>query len=185
MDADRRPFDDALRIVTPAEWRRVTWRNGLGVSDQIAERPGLVLNRTPLAQDVPFSSYPGFDRLFAVLAGRVVLDIDGVAVRLAAGELHEFPGEATVAASLGGGSAEVLNLILDRALWRACGNVLASRKGIPAGQGAIVHAVKGPIMLGGGAALRAGDTAMSASGLHIDASSALAVLFTVSPASRR
>jgi environmental stress-induced protein Ves len=102
----------------------LAWRNGRGTSAEILVRAGFVLNRTPLVADAPFSSYPGFDRLLVVIAGRLTLDVAGEVRTLAVGDLVTFAGEADVSVHLDAGrKAEVLNLITERGIWRATGEV--------------------------------------------------------------
>ena len=160
-------------IVTRREWRQVAWRNGRGTSQEILVRPGLVLNRTPLIADAPFSPYGGFDRLLVVIVGGLTLEVTGEARALAAGDLTSFPGEADVCVHVEPGQkVDVLNLITDRSTWRAAGEICdeGCHPVIGEAELIIVHA-SGEIGVSGcgGGRLADGDTlVVSDEGIELD-----------------
>lgn len=71
------------RIVLPAEWRWMPWRNGGGRTAEIhvegdAAAPGWRLSLAIIEQDGPFSAWPGMDRTLVWLdGGRLELDVNG------------------------------------------------------------------------------------------------------------
>ena len=98
------------------------WRNGGGVTRELAVWPAGGDDWTwrmavaEVAQDGPFSDFPGIDRWFAVLAG------DGVRLSIA-GQAHaltqcsaplRFAGEAATDCRLLGGATRDFNLMLRR-----------------------------------------------------------------------
>lgn len=98
------------------------WRNGGGVTRELAVWPAEGDDWTwrmavaEVAQDGPFSCFPGVDRWFAVLAG------DGVRLAIA-GQAHaltqrsaplRFAGEAATDCRLLGGATHDFNLMLRR-----------------------------------------------------------------------
>lgn len=98
--------------------REVPWRNGGGVSREIAEGPGWTLRTATIARDGPFSSYAGLQRHFAIVAGAVELRFDGQPpVRCAAGDPPiVFDGGIATDCRVdraAGEAALALNLIVD------------------------------------------------------------------------
>lgn len=94
-----------MLIVDPLTITPVPWRNGAGVTRELAQAAdadGQQLWRVSLAdlaEDSAFSSFPGTDRLFIAL-GRLALTIDGVVVSLDTGDQARFAGEAAVSVAL-------------------------------------------------------------------------------------
>lgn len=114
----------------PDGYRRTPWKNGGGVSIDIAgaARPGAEPDgwggmlwrfaRTRIATPAPFSDLSGYDRIIAVVAGRgLVLDAGAHGIL----DVREpfrpvrFPGEWAITSALEDGAVEVVNLIGDRA----------------------------------------------------------------------
>ena len=105
------------------------WKNGLGRTREIAVQPSTAdstgfLWRVSIAEvtsAAPFSTFPGIDRVIALLAGA------GFSMTLDAGHVHAlttpfvpfaFPGEAAVEVHLVGGPTRDFNLMVRRALAR-------------------------------------------------------------------
>lgn len=109
-----------LLLVGPADHRRMAWKNGLGVTDEImaesAERPAWRLSLAEIDRPAPFSLFPNCDRLLLLLEGDgVELNVGGTRTVLSRPyEYLTFPGEQPVEAMPSGRSARVLNLIADR-----------------------------------------------------------------------
>jgi environmental stress-induced protein Ves len=120
-----------LRIVTldPAGYRTTPWKNGGGVSTDIADayRSGAApgdwrgvlwrFGRTTIAAPAPFSDLTGFDRIQVVVRGRsLVLETHSGEI-----DLREpfrparFRGEPPILSCLEAGPVEVVNLIGARA----------------------------------------------------------------------
>lgn len=109
--------------------KAVPWKNGLGVTREIAVEPaGASVNdflwRVSIA-DVdtasPFSTFPGIDRTIVLLEG------DGFTMRLNGKREHalttplapfDFPGEARVDVTLAGGATRDFNVMVRRGVRR-------------------------------------------------------------------
>lgn len=119
-----------LTHLAPASYARSPWKNGGGVTVDIAEQrlpgsqlgswEGLVwrLGRTTINVPAPFSDLSGFDRWQVVTGGSgLVLDTPGgeVDLRQPFWPAH-YRGEAPITSRLENGPVEVVNLIADRAL---------------------------------------------------------------------
>jgi environmental stress-induced protein Ves len=100
--------------IDPSQYRRTPWKNGGGVTVDIAEQDDVWrFGRTPITAAGPFSDYTGFDRLQVLVAGRgLVLDTpDGeIDVRTPFKPVR-FTGETPIVTRLEAGPVEVVNLI--------------------------------------------------------------------------
>ncbi|PWC86976.1 hypothetical protein TSH100_11375 [Azospirillum sp. TSH100] len=118
--------------LTPADHRRVPWKNGGGVTTELAVEPaadgrpgglpgGRFVWRVSIADVVepgPFSAFPGYDRLIAVVEGDGMrLSVDGAppVERRRLEPAFAFPGEAPVWCEPTAGPIRDVNLMLDRA----------------------------------------------------------------------
>ena len=126
-----------VRLLTPADYRTMPWKNGGGRTTEIAAYPpgaGLdaFLWRVSLADvacDGPFSSFPGIERTIVLL--------EGAGMRLHGGlrdaelttpfEPHAFSGDATVDCTLVAGPVRDFNVMFRRG--RARGSVAVVREG--------------------------------------------------------
>ena len=95
------------------------WKNGAGVTRELLRWPAqgdwrLRLSVADIAQDGPFSAFPGVIRWFAVLDGAgVVLSLDGQEHLLRAGDAAlRFDGAAAADCRLLDGPTRDLNLML-------------------------------------------------------------------------
>lgn len=120
----------AFTPLDPATYRRTPWKNGGGVTIDIAgaHRPGTDpagwdgmiwrFGRTRIERPGPFSDLSGYDRILAVVEGRgLVLHPEGRAaldVRQPFAPVR-FPGEWKIESELAEGPVGVINLIADRA----------------------------------------------------------------------
>jgi uncharacterized protein len=113
----------------PANYRRVPWKNGGGVSVDIAGayHRGAGANewsevlwrlaRTRIDKPGPFSHLSGYDRILSVIKGRGLVLKPAEAPAIDAREPFRpvrFPGEWRIVSELEAGSVGVLNLITDR-----------------------------------------------------------------------
>lgn len=114
------------RVLAPADYRKMPWKNGGGQTWEIAvDPPGADLTTfawrvsvAAIERDGPFSSFPGVDRTLVLLEGAGIrLHGAGEAVDLRT--LYEpvtFSGEAALECSLADGPTRDFNLMVRRAL---------------------------------------------------------------------
>lgn len=158
-----------IRVLPPEAFRHMPWKNGLGVTIEIAASPqgadlAAIDWRVSMARVEtagPFSLFPGIDRTLCVLEGEALtLAIAGrCTIRLEQhSEPYAFPADvATVGTPTAGGILD-LNVMTRRGRWRHR-----------------VQHVAGPIELGGdvnllvnrGAAMKLGDIELPSGGAAI------------------
>jgi environmental stress-induced protein Ves len=146
-----------LTPLDPAAYRHTPWKNGGGVTIDIAEsmRPGFGpgswdgmvwrFGRTAIVTPGPFSDLSGFDRRQVLVSGQ------GLVLETAAGEIDvrqpfkpvNFAGETPIVSRLESGPVEVVNLIGDRSRALIDLSCLAdgAAKTCPAG----VHIIYAPV----------------------------------------
>ena len=120
----------AIELLDPSSYRHVPWKNGGGVTIDIAgafrteAEPGSWsgtiwrLGRTRIERAGPFSDLAGFDRILAVIDGRGLRLRPKQAPALDVRDPMRpvrFPGDWAVDSELEAGPVGVLNLIADRA----------------------------------------------------------------------
>lgn len=120
-----------MQVLRHADYHRMPWRNGLGTTLEIAREPqgpgefDWRLSLASLSTDGPFSAYPGFTRLVALVAGRgFALTVDG-RERTALETIGAnacFPGGAVTHCRLLGGPCSDLSLMV-----RSPGTIVAVR----------------------------------------------------------
>jgi hypothetical protein len=116
-----------MRILSPADSRRVPWKNGLGAALEIATdaaEPGgewtWRLSIADMPSRAPFSVFPGIDRFIACLAGPG-LNLERSGVRSLVpreGDALPFAGEELVSGEPLGPGVRDVNLLLRRGRWR-------------------------------------------------------------------
>jgi hypothetical protein len=162
--------DVRIAALDPAAYRRSPWKNGGGVTIDIADayRPGAQpgdwdgvlwrLGRTEIPIGAPFSDLSGYDRVQVVVTGR------GLVLETASGEIDlreplrpvRFPGEPPITSRLEAGPVEVVNLIGARSETRLDLRVVASGVALTLSPGThVVYASSGPVTLDGGAGRQA------------------------------
>ncbi len=129
------------RLLRPADYRRMPWRNGAGRTAEIVVFPACAapdafdwrISIAEVTKDGPFSRFPGVDRTMVVVAGAGIrLDGDGQAVSLTClSEPYALSGDAEVGCTLLDGPVRDFNLMVRRG--RARGQVTLIR-----GEGALV-----------------------------------------------
>ena len=180
----------ALTVLDPASYRRTPWKNGGGVTIDIAgaHRPGADpagwegmiwrFGRTRIERPGPFSDLAGYDRILAVIEGRgLLLHPSGRApldVRQPFRPVR-FAGEWAIASELTEGPVGVLNLLADRAL---CAIDLVfpdegANAWLPEGHCIVLALDDAKVDIGGRAVALARDVAAR---FDVDAPSSLAVL---------
>ena len=116
--------EPALQILRAADRVATPWKNGLGITREIAVHPpgsGLDdfdwrISMASVEAGGPFSNFPGVDRTLAVLEGRLSLRIAGRApIELGPDSPPlAFPGDVPVEADLLAGPLTDLNLMTRR-----------------------------------------------------------------------
>ena len=130
------------------EHRRMPWKNGLGVTEEIAIAPEGATLADPflwrlssalVQADGPFSLFPGYDRTLVVVDGAgMILDVDGKRTTLARlGDPFVFPGEASVMSTLSEGPIRDFNVMALR------GNVRTRTLLVLASEGTTITATAG------------------------------------------
>lgn len=110
-----------MRLILPADFTTQAWKNGGGVTHEIAraDRDGQLVWRLSIAEvasDGPFSTFPGLRRILTVIDG-AGLYLDTPDTRLAALPLAPlaFSGDLPVTSRLIGGPIRDFNVIFDGA----------------------------------------------------------------------
>ena len=112
-----------MRLVRHADLVPQPWKNGGGTMREVcAFPPGATLDgfdwrlsMATVAEDGPFSAFPGIDRVLMVLAGGGLhLNLPEGDHRLMPGQMLSFAGETPAQASLPAGPIEDLNLMVRR-----------------------------------------------------------------------
>jgi hypothetical protein len=166
-----------LRRITPADHRIMPWKNGLGVTREIAiDPPGATmtdasfrwrLSIATVAQSGPFSQFPGIDRTIMVIEGK---GMELTVARQAPQRLDRcfqpfsFSGDAATECKLIDGPIRDFNLMVNRAAMTAVteARTLESASEIQIENHiCIVHLLAGHSVIGAGDAMHdcaAGDT---------------------------
>lgn len=134
----------------PGDARRVPWKNGRGVTLELALAPDGAsfergdfdwrISRAAVGADGPFSSFPGFERLLVVTEGAgLVLDHDDGAsrCRLRVLEPYRFSGDWNTRAALVEGAVRDFNVLFRRGVVDATVEVLrlGLRRALEAAEG--------------------------------------------------
>ncbi|MBS0563045.1 MAG: HutD family protein [Proteobacteria bacterium] len=125
-----------MRIIRPEEFRTQPWKNGGGITHEIAreDRGGALLWRLSIAEvasDGPFSAFPGLSRILTVIEGA------GLHLHTPEGRLDALPlaplafsGDLAVDSRMIGGPIRDFNVIYDGSRLRA--SVQTLRDSLPA-----------------------------------------------------
>jgi uncharacterized protein len=130
--------DKRIRLLSPADYHSMPWKNGLGVTTELLRDPPdpeagpdqfrWRLSIAEVATSGPFSLFPGCDRQLLVLDG------DGFRLNFADGEsvtlssttgFHYFSGERVVSSELVNGPTRDFNIIFNRAAIDCMAKVVA------------------------------------------------------------
>jgi len=159
-----------MRVLRAAEYKSMPWKNGGGVTTEIAVSPaGAGLDdfdwRVSMARvegSGPFSQFAGIDRTLALLEGEgIVLDVAGrpPATLTPATIPFSFPADVATAATLVGGSIIDLNVMTRRgAMAHSVERLVVSAPvAIPAGMGTtLVLCLSGEIIVSAAELVRLG-----------------------------
>ncbi|KAA5947067.1 HutD family protein [Pantoea sp. Bo_2] len=109
------------------------WRNGGGETREIVSFPpgaesfSWRASIATLAQDGPFSAFPGIDRIITLLHGDpVLLTAPGTEHRLMPQQPWAFTGELALTAQLQGSVSEDFNIMTRRGEWQATVEVVTA-----------------------------------------------------------
>lgn len=154
-----------MKLLRRAQYRTVPWRNGRGVSHQIAVSPresgyedfDWQVSRPEISADGPFSSLPGLDRQFML--------VDGAGITLRIRSAHEgiafdrridtvlepfaFRGEWDATCTLLDGPVQAFNVMTRRgragARLEIVAAVAAQPVAKPAGETLLAYVARGPV----------------------------------------
>ncbi len=157
-----------MTIIRSSSLREGRWRNGMGVSWDIASEPhnsgagefGWRFAIARIDADVPFSHYPDTDRIFTLIDGNG-LDLDLRShPTLAVHDLfvpHAYPCDVETFCRLRDGPCRALNLFLRRGRWTATAEVLSGNAVIDHPGPLLFFVLKGEAAING-LDIREGDT---------------------------
>jgi environmental stress-induced protein Ves len=143
--------------LTPEDARAVPWRNGRGITRELARWPASDerdfdwrISAAPVDAPGPFSVFPGVERILVVTAGAGLVLVHGGAApraRVRRREPYRFDGAWEASAVLPHGPVSDLNGMVRRGRARARGEARARgrrrlREALPAGH-AFVHVLEG------------------------------------------
>ena len=101
-------------LIRASAYREQVWKNGGGLTREIAAADSWRLSIATIQRDGPFSEYRGFDRTIVAIEGdQVELEVNGTRIALAPFEPFEFAGEDSVYARVLG-KARDLNVMSAR-----------------------------------------------------------------------
>ena len=113
-----------IRHLTPADYRRQPWANGRGVTVELARADGPQgllwrLSMATVAEDGPFSLFPGIERNLTVISGPG-FRLSGAGLDLQAPPLAPvaFPGDVEITATEVTAPSDDFNVMTARALPR-------------------------------------------------------------------
>jgi len=150
-------------LIEPEDTLRLPWRNGRGVTRQFALWPEGArfdagdfdwrISAAGVAEDGPFSTFAGFDRVLVVTEG-AGLAVDhgpeGGRARLRPLEPYSFSGDWPTEATLVAGPVQDLGVLTRRGVWRAEVEILRlgarrARLELQPGEHGFVHVLRGEL----------------------------------------
>lgn len=117
-----------LRLLRAHDYRRMAWKNGGGITTEIARRDGegdafdWRVSIAEIAQDGDFSIFPDVDRELMLLDGggvELLIGSDDPVALTQRYQKHAFPGEAPVSCRLLDGPTRDFNLMVRRGRYAA------------------------------------------------------------------
>ena len=181
-----------MNIIPFADLKAVPWKNGLGITREIAVEPkGATMDdfvwRVSIA-DVdtasPFSRFPGVDRTIVLLEGdgfTMTLDGEGVHPLTTACRPFAFAGEAAVEVTLAGGATRDFNLMVRRNAALGAIDVVHGPATVSVGGDVVLLYLAQGDATAEGEPLRTGDSMLGAGRMML-AEGATALLVRVTPA---
>lgn len=165
-----------MKIIRQRDLREGRWRNGMGVSWDIASDPpaaeafGWRFAIARIDADVPFSIYPEVDRIFTLIEGDGLdLEFEG-GRRLAVDRQfvpHFYPCDVPTLCRLRDGPCHALNLFVTRGQWTASADIISSGAEIAQNGPILLFALKGAADVDG-LPLGPGDAAITQDSVTVD-----------------
>lgn len=167
---------DTIRFISAAELLPQPWKNGGGITRQLAIYPEHAtqddfiwrVSAAELTQPGAFSIWPDIDRILILTGGesiQLTRTETGQQQRLMRGERLYFAGETSIEAELSDGPARDFNLMLRRKQAHGCVDMRRTAQKLPLRPGdTLLHCTDGrftvrlPERLGGLRTLDTGDT---------------------------
>lgn len=167
----------ALRVIGPSDYRRVPWKNGGGITQDVLLLPDgashddfdVRISLAPIVEEGPFSSFPGIDRHITRLSANALSLAFAQETRvLNRLEPLYFDSVLQPRSLLPEGPAEVINVMTRRGRWHA--QVMPATGGngpllaAPEGGLVMLHAVTGTWQVGnaaGSVLVRPGETMLA------------------------
>ncbi|WP_137155032.1 HutD family protein [Rhizobium sp. FKL33] len=119
-----------MRILRRDDYRKMPWKNGKGVTEEVASFPegaaldefGWRLSIAHVAEDGPFSVFPGIDRTITLLSGNgMTLDLPDESVKLQiSGEPFSFSGDLVISSRNHGGATVDFNVMTRCGVFAHC-----------------------------------------------------------------
>lgn len=119
----------SVTLIRHRDYSVSPWRNGGGVTREVGRWPAAEesdvfrwrISMATVAEDGPFSAFPGVDRVLGIVAGDgVVLTVDGDRTEVVStGDPVEFDGAATTSSQLIGGEVTDLNVMVQHGVFGA------------------------------------------------------------------
>ncbi len=165
-----------MRIIRRSEFAEGRWRNGMGVSWDIASDPpgtedfGWRFAVARIDADVPFSIYPQVDRIFTLIDGfGLDLDFEGFPSLAVHRRFvpHPYPCDVPTFCRLRDAPCRALNVFTKRGAWRSAADVISSGAEIVHPGTILLFALEGAADVNGGA-LAPGDAAVAMGGVTVD-----------------
>lgn len=142
-------------IIRPEDFRSQPWKNGGGITHEIArkEEAGQLLWRLSVAEvasDGPFSAFPELERILTVIEGAgLILDTPGGPIAAHPLEPVRFSGDLPVTGRLLGGPVRDLNVIFDSQRIAAEVRLVTDALPMPAARPAALLCLSGRFRLAG------------------------------------
>jgi len=169
-----------MKHLTLADYQRQPWKNGKGITTELfrIERDGSIrcrLSMATVAEDGPFSLFPGIERNLTVLTGPGFhLSGDGIALDCRPLNPVAFPGDVPVTATgTAAGPSDDFNVMTARDLPRPTVTALTTPQDLPAG-GLLALFALGPAALAD-CALAPHDLILTQGPLALRSGAALAI----------
>lgn len=132
-----------MEIIRYAELKAHPWRNGGGVTRELASHPAAAspqdnpgaagwdwrVSIADVSKAGDFSAFPGMDRVLTVLEGELLLlSVDGAEHPLEKYRPFRFPGDAAAAGALPTGDVRDLNVITRRGVFKGYTSIIELSK---------------------------------------------------------